>query len=119
VGQVVLSSAWVVRISAEKYVAVEAKKGMGTYQSLARGMNGEFAQVTDDPLALQLFRYGGYSAGTAEKVGHKVAFSAARLNDPLQKYFGLLCRVRNRISFLNVEIYSGFQTIFGRPSPMR
>ena len=38
--------------------------------ALARGVDGELAQVADDPLTPQLFGYRRCGAGTAEEVGN-------------------------------------------------
>ena len=43
-------------------------------QPLARGVDGELAQVADDPLAPQLLRHRRRRAGAAEEVGDQVAF---------------------------------------------
>src|SRR6266536_5111903 len=39
-------------------------------QSLARGMNGESAEVTSDPPAVQFFRHRSRSAATAKAIEH-------------------------------------------------
>ena len=44
-------------------------------QPFARGVDGEFAEIADDPLAAQLLRYGRRGAGAAEKIGDRSPFS--------------------------------------------
>ena len=46
-------------------------------QAFAGGVDGEFAEVGDDPLAAQLFCHGGGGAGAAEEVGERKIYTAA------------------------------------------
>ena len=50
-------------------------------QAFAGGVDGEFAEVGDDPLAAQLFCHGGGGAGAAEEVSDQVAFVAGCLDN--------------------------------------
>ena len=54
-------------------------------QPLARGVDGELAEVGGDPLAAELFCHGGRGATPAEKVRYQIACVATGLNDSLQQ----------------------------------
>ena len=59
-------------------------------QPLAGGVDGELAQVADDPLAAQLLRHGRRGAGAAEEVGDQVAFVGRGFDDAFEQGFGFL-----------------------------
>ena len=59
-------------------------------QPLAGGVDGELAQVGDDPLAAQFFGHGGRGAGAAEEVGDEVAFVGGGFDDAFEQGFGFL-----------------------------
>ena len=59
-------------------------------QTLAGGVDGELAQVADDPFAAQLLGHSGGGAGAAEKVGDQVAFVGGGLDDAFKQGFGFL-----------------------------
>ena len=58
--------------------------------ALACGVDGELAQIGDDPLPAQLLSHGGRSARAAEEVGDEVAFVGGSFDDAFEKSFGLL-----------------------------
>ncbi len=63
--------------------------------ALAGGVDGELAQVGDDPLAAQLLRHRGGGAGAAEEVGDEIAFVGGGFDDAFEQGFGFLGWVAN------------------------
>ena len=61
--------------------------------TLAGGVDGEFAQIRGNPLAAQLFCHCGSGAGTTEEVGDKVAFVGGYIYYLLYQSNWLLCRI--------------------------
>jgi hypothetical protein len=59
-------------------------------EALASGVDGELAEVADDPLTPEFFSHRRRRAGTAEEVGHQVAFVGGGFDDALQEFFRLL-----------------------------
>ena len=59
-------------------------------QALARGVDGELAEVGADPLAAEFLGDGGGGAAAAEEVGDEVALVAAGLDDSFKQCFGFL-----------------------------
>ena len=53
-------------------------------QPLARGVDGELAEVGADPLAPELLRHRRRGAGAAEEVGDEIAFVAAGFDDAFE-----------------------------------
>ena len=70
---------------------------------LTCGVNGEFAQIADDPLASQLFGHRGGSARAAEEVGHQVAFVRAGFDDSFEQGFGFLGRIADGLRTLSMH----------------
>ena len=66
-------------------------------EPLARGVDGELAEVGDEPLASQLLGNGSGRPAAAEEVGHKVALIAAVQNDACQQDLRLLSGVPHRL----------------------
>jgi hypothetical protein len=62
-------------------------------QALAGSVDGEAAEVGGDPVATELLGDGGGGAGAAEAIEDEVAFVTARINNPSQQGFRLLCRI--------------------------
>ena len=56
------------RLSSALQLALDAD------EPLARGVDGELAQVADDPFAAELFSHGGRRARAAEEIGDDVVF---------------------------------------------
>ena len=54
-------------------------------QPLARGVDGELAEVGGDPFAAEFFGHGRGRAGAAEEVGDKIAFVAAGSDDAFEQ----------------------------------
>jgi hypothetical protein len=52
-------------------------------EPLARGVDAEFAEVSGDPLAPELFGHSGGCAAAAEEVGYQIAFVAAGFDNSL------------------------------------
>ena len=69
-------------------LALVFKRTLHLDQALAGGVNGELAEVGDDPLAVELFGYRGGGAGTAEEVGDDVVFVGAGFYDAFEEGFG-------------------------------
>ncbi len=58
--------------------------------ALARRVDGELAEIGDDPLAAELLGDGGRGARTDEEVGDEIAFVGRCFDDTFEKGFGLL-----------------------------
>jgi len=80
--------------------------------ALARGVDGEFAEIGGDPLAAQLFCDGCGCAGAAEEVGYEVAFVAGRFDNAFEQGFGLLRGIMPRL----VSLF-GCRTLYHRNFP--
>ena len=61
--------------------------------SLTRGVDGELAQIADDPFAAQFLGYGSSSSGAAEKVSNNVAFVGGCFDDAFKKILWFLCGI--------------------------
>ena len=59
-------------------------------EALARGVNGEFAQVRANPFAAQLFGHGRRGPGPAKKIRHQIAFVGRGFDDTFEQGFGFL-----------------------------
>jgi hypothetical protein len=59
-------------------------------QPLAGGVNGELAEVADDPLAAEFFRHRRRGARATEEVGDQVAFVGGCFDDAFEQSFGFL-----------------------------
>ena len=62
-------------------------------EPLARGVNGELAEIGDDPLAAQLLGHGGRRAAAAEEIGDEVTLVAAGTDNSLEQGLWLLGRI--------------------------
>ena len=56
---------------------------LDTDHPFSGGMNGEFAEIGPDPLAVQLFCHRQGRAGSAEEVGNQIARIGRGFDDPL------------------------------------
>lgn len=59
-------------------------------EPFAGGVDGELAEIRDDPLPAQLLRHRRRGAGTAEEVGDDVVFVGGGFDDTFEQGFGLL-----------------------------
>ena len=59
-------------------------------QPLARGVDGEAAEVAGDPAAVQLLGDGGRRAAAGEAVEDEVAFVGGGADDAVEECFGFL-----------------------------
>jgi hypothetical protein len=71
-------------------LAFSFEPSLDANQALARGVDGELAQVADDPFAAQFFRHDRRGAGAAEEVGDQVTFVGGSFDDALYEGLGLL-----------------------------
>ncbi len=87
-------------------------------EALARGVDGELAEVTADPLAAELLGHREGGAGTREEVGHDVALVGAGFDDALEEGFGFLGGIIypflcHRICKINIGPYIFYLFAFG------
>ena len=75
----------------------ERANALDAEQALARGVDGEAAEVGGDPAAAELLGDGGRRAAAAEAVEDEVALVGGGVDDAFEEGFGFLCRVANSL----------------------
>ena len=73
-------------------------------KSFAGGVDGELAQVADNPSTAELFSHGRCSARAAEEIRYQVTFVAGCINEALQKCFGFLRGVASPLMSHRIDV---------------